>query len=333
MLDNESADWHLLLKGAGNPPGNLRIQEASERSPVDHPGFAKSDVVNRHEDFIEYAERNGALVAGATDVQGEAPKFLINQDCQGKWHADGALPDSKIKKFWLIKFPRGTTNPDRLILKNEAPYYEVARNFGLRTGEPLEFIDNSLFISRFDRSVKTGQVARYGLETLASATASSSFGRYGSHLSFCQAIAKYCTLPDEEILEYLMRDILNVALRNTDNHGRNTALVKYPNGKIELSPLYDFAPMFLDPEGIARATRWDGALETVIGRPSWGKIAEALSPYVTEPEKIMVALKKCALRLAKMPETMHQCGVDDFLIERVVGRIQEICEDLFDASR
>ncbi len=177
------------------------------------------------------------------------------------------------------------------------------------------------------------QVERYGLETLASATASSSFGRYGSHLSFCQAIAEYSTLPDEEILEYLMRDILNVALRNTDNHGRNTALIKYPNGKIELSPLYDFAPMFLDPEGIARATRWGGALETEIGRPSWGRVAEALSPYVTEPEKIIVVMKKCALRLDKIPETMHQCGVDDYLIERLADRIQEISKDVLDASQ
>ena len=288
LIDNESADWSLLLKAAGNPPGNLRIREASERSLVDHPGFEKSDIVNRHEDFIEYAEKNGALVAGATDVQGEAPKFLMSRDCRGKWHPDGALPDSEVEKFWLIKFPRGTTDQDRLILKNEAPYYEVARSFGLRTGEPLEFADNSLFISRFDRAVRMGQVERYGLETMASAIALSSFGRYGSHLSFCRAIAEHSSFPDEEILEYLMRDILNVALRNTDNHGRNTALIKYPSGKIGLSPLYDFAPMFLDPEGIARATRWDGVLETEIGRPAWGRIAEALSVYVTETEKIII---------------------------------------------
>ncbi len=334
LVDNEGADWHLLLNGAGNPPGNLRIQEASRRLLVDHPGFTKGDVVDRYEDFIEYAETNGALVAGATDVQGEAPKFLMNRDRRGRWHADGALPDSEIEKFWLIKFPRGSTEQDRLILKNEAPYYEVARCFGLRVGEPLDYVDNSLFISRFDRSVKMkGRVERYGLETLASSTALSSFGSYGSHLSFCQAIAKYSSFPDQEILEYLMRDILNVALRNTDNHGRNTALIKYPSGKVELSPLYDFAPMFLDHEGIARASRWDGELETEIGRPVWGRVAEALSVYVTKPEKIKIVLKRCALLVEKLPETMQQCGVDEFLIERLAGRIQVVSEDLLDVGR
>ena len=31
LVDNESADWYLLLNGAGNPPGHLRVREASER--------------------------------------------------------------------------------------------------------------------------------------------------------------------------------------------------------------------------------------------------------------------------------------------------------------
>ena len=99
LIDNEGADWQLLLNGAGNPPGNLRIREACGRPLLDHPGFTREEIINRHEDFIEYAEKNGALVAGATDVQGEAPKFLMNRDFRGKWHADGALPDSAVEKL------------------------------------------------------------------------------------------------------------------------------------------------------------------------------------------------------------------------------------------
>ncbi|MCK5916575.1 MAG: HipA N-terminal domain-containing protein [Deltaproteobacteria bacterium] len=92
LADSEKADWELLLHGAGNPPGNLRIAEAANRPVVNHLGFAKTEIIERREDFIEYAEKHGAMVAGATDVQGDAPKFLLTQDLLGNWHADGILP-------------------------------------------------------------------------------------------------------------------------------------------------------------------------------------------------------------------------------------------------
>jgi serine/threonine-protein kinase HipA len=69
-----------------------------------------------------------------------------------------------------------------------------------------------------------------------------------------------------------------IALRNTDNHGRNSAFLKYADGTVKLSPLYDFAPMFLDPEGIPRSSRWGKELEPIPGRPDWGKVAESFSP-------------------------------------------------------
>ena len=54
----------------------------------------------------------------------------------------------------------------------------------------------------------------------------------------------------------------------TDNHGRNTAVSKILDGRVELSPVYDFSPMVLADEksnetylgstraGIARVCRW-----------------------------------------------------------------------------
>ncbi|WP_375338497.1 hypothetical protein [Variovorax paradoxus] len=37
-------------------------------------------------------------------------------------------------------------------------------------------------------------------------------------------------------------------MRNTDNHARNTAVQRLPDGALQLTPIFDFAPMFLDPE-------------------------------------------------------------------------------------
>lgn len=85
------ADWELLNKAAANPVGNLRIKEAVQdrgalRVPDvdgtvgfsrDHPGFERDDIVERNMHFIEYAHQHGAQTAGASDVQGKAPKFLL----------------------------------------------------------------------------------------------------------------------------------------------------------------------------------------------------------------------------------------------------------------
>ena len=152
-----------------------------------------------------------------------------------------------------------------------------------------------------------------------------------NHNLFCAVIARFAADPEGEIIEYLRRDILNAALRNTDNHSRNTAFLKPSEGTAALSPLYDFAPMFLDPEGIARSSRWGDDLEPKIGRPLWGKIAESLAPRV-EAKKLRALLARDAEPVERLPETLRECGVEDHVIEKVARRCAEIAEDLLDAG-
>ncbi len=99
--DGPQMDWHLLTKGAGAPPGNLRIAEAVLTPPPDHfkLGFPRRDIIEQREHFLDYAEERGAHVAGASSVQGEAPKYLLAEDHGGMFHAEGALSDEKIKKL------------------------------------------------------------------------------------------------------------------------------------------------------------------------------------------------------------------------------------------
>jgi serine/threonine-protein kinase HipA len=330
LVDSEEADWQLLLHGAGNPPGNLRVAESVIPPAEPHPGFTKEEVVEKNADFIEYAETRGAVVAGATDVAGDAPKFLLARDRKRRWHPDGALEDQLILDSWLVKFPRGKTEADRMVLRNEAPYYEVARCFGVRTGGPLEFIDDTLFIPRFDREIDNGKCTRHGLETLSSAAGIAEYGRRGDHAHFCSAITTFASDSRRELLEYLLREILNCALRNTDNHGRKSALIKYADGRVMLSPLYDFAPMFLDPEGIARSSRWAGDMEPTIGRPAWGKIVKLLHPRLDQ-EEARAFLAEQIPKTENLPETMRECGVEEKVIQLVARRCDEIAADLRDA--
>ncbi|MEA3543962.1 MAG: HipA N-terminal domain-containing protein, partial [Thermodesulfobacteriota bacterium] len=107
LKDDETADWPLLCWAAGNSPGNLRIASSVVEQKGDHPGFTREEIIERNIDFIDYAEAHGAIIAGASSVQGQAPKFLLVQDHSGRWHAEGALDDSKVSQHWLVKFPRG----------------------------------------------------------------------------------------------------------------------------------------------------------------------------------------------------------------------------------
>jgi len=57
--------------------------------------------------------------------------------------------------------------------------------------------------------------------------------------------------PTEETVGYIRRDVLNLATRSTDDHARNTA-VQTVDGITRPTSLFDFAPTYLDPAGIAR---------------------------------------------------------------------------------
>ncbi len=326
IRNNPEADWPLLLAGAGNPPGNIRIAQAVSRQIKDenpsHDGFNYDEVVNRAEYFIEYAKEHGAPVAGSSGAQGDAPKFLLTQDRNGKFHADGALPDTHAKKHWLVKFPRGKSQVDRDILRNECAYHLVAEKVGLHTIHSLRFDNDVLFVPRFDRVPGQSGVIRYGLESLSSLSGISEFGFSMPLEKLCTVIAKYSTDPEKDIIEFIYRDILNVAMGNTDNHGRNTAFLKYPDGRTRLSPLYDFAPMFLDDQGIPRTCRWTG-IETG-GIPEWGKVAELLDRLNIAPEQIRTLFAEFSKTIIKLPEIMEQCGVDTWLVEQLVSKINNV---------
>ncbi len=329
--DGPQLDWHLLTKGAGAPPGNLRIAEAVLTPPPDHFkfGFPRREIIEQRERFLDYAEERGAHVAGASSVQGEAPKYLLAEDHAGMFHAEGALSDEKIKQFWLVKFPRGSRTDERnqQVLRNEAPYLEVARKFGIRTGEPLVYEDDVLFVPRFDRKVSDGRVERLGMHSLYAVANIPGYGAAVRHETYCLALSKVAADPVQELREYIRRDILNLALRNTDNHGRNTAVLRR-NGQVKLSPLFDFAPMFLDPVGIGRVNRWED--ERPGNQPEWAVICEKLKNLMA-PIETRTWLADLGEDVKRLPETMQNCHVDDDIIQRLTGWIDEVAAGLIEA--
>jgi serine/threonine-protein kinase HipA len=311
----------------------LRIAEAVLPPPADHfkIGFPLGDIIEKQADFLDYAEERGAHVAGASSVQGEAPKYLLAEDYNGMFHAEGALPDEMCARSWLVKFPRGRRSDpkNQQVLRNEAPYLEVARAFGLRVGNPLQYEENGvLFVPRFDRKVINGKLVRLGMHSLYALAGITGYGKTVRHDIYCRALAGATTDPVREIREYIRRDILNLALRNTDNHGRNTAVLR-TKGEIELSPLFDFAPMFLDPEGIGRVSRWED--ERPGDQPQWPKICEKLG-YILNPGETRAWLSRQADEVKRLPDTMKGCHVDDDIIQRLSGWIENVAIGLAEAK-
>jgi serine/threonine-protein kinase HipA len=124
-----------------------------------------------------------------------------------------------------------------------------------------------------------------------------------------------------ETIEFLKRDVLNLAMRNTDNHARNTAVQKIGT-EVRLTPLFDFAPMYLDPEGITRAARWYHTSSGTELR-EWRDVIDALGLDDIERQRVRLALHRFGTQLADLCNEMRRAGVDDDIVAYLAPNIAE----------
>ncbi len=330
LADGETEDihWALACHGAFNPIGNLRIDHATryyaERAGqhLDKhiiEGFELKDILAKQDDFLEYLWLHAMLAAGTTGAQGVAPKFQLTEGATGRWHADAALADDQAVRHWLVKMPRGANQAYETVLRNEYAYIEVVRSCGLRAMERAMLHGRMLFLPRFDRIVEKGKVHRLHQESLGSLAGIGGFGLNANQFALADAIARHATHRAVELAEFIKRDILNLALGNTDNHARNTAMQRTPIGEVRLAPVFDMAPMYLDPEVIIRGCRWRKRNDH--GATEGGEvqeldaIIEGLSVTDNERQEIRCALIGMTPCLEGLEEIMRASGVDPVVIE------------------
>jgi serine/threonine-protein kinase HipA len=326
LPDAQASDLPLLCAGAFNPVGRLRIREAVDyferhRTSYDLPvdGFAFDELLARTPDFHEAMMAHGMLAAAGTGIQGVAPKYLLTEAQDGRWYADAALPDDQAHRHFIVKRPRGPSETDRKVLRNEARYMQVAQRFGIRTFDLPVLHGDMLFIPRFDRRVQNGCVLRYHQESAASIAGLAGFGIQANQFDLLAAIRKVVDDPLAETIEFIQRDVLNLAMRNTDNHARNTA-VQTIDGVTRITPLFDFAPMYLDPEGITRAARWyhpDNGKEL----QRWSDVLAHLALPASEREPLIEALVRFGERMATLAACMREAGVDEDVVDFVKPHI------------
>jgi serine/threonine-protein kinase HipA len=328
-------DFELLSKGTIAPVGNIRIKEALPEpiagSQLTSMRFTVSDVVERDSDFMQYAQQRGAASGGATGAGGEAPKLLLRCSAEGEVWIDTFQDDlTNQNQHYLVKFPRGNrTRDDSDILRAEFYFYHELTAMGIDTiaTDAMHLREGnrypSLWLPRFDVAFNKGVIEHFGVESVYSLLEKSP-GDSLNHFEVLRALVKkleqqYNVVEGNQsfdrqafVIEWVKRDLLNVAFGNSDNHGRNTSLIKRPSG-IWLAPVYDFAPMKADPEGVVRTTTWGSPFEEA-GRFDWIGIAQQLHD-LADADAIIDALRAVAKQLPGLRERLSARGVSKRLLD------------------
>ncbi|TBU79703.1 toxin HipA [Pseudomonas daroniae] len=317
--DGLSLDLFLLGRCTPAPIGNLRIKESAEAiagSPL--LGFTRDQVVSRDSRFLEYAYEQGAAIGGATGAGGEAPKLLLTEDRDGALHPDAVLPDADAAQHWFVKFARnkaGQTDQD--ILRSEYCFYRAIQQLGMDTiaaqGLALEEGSRpSLWMQRFDRKISAAGVERTAVESMYSLCGVTAAGSYMQHplvlrnlVELWQAVGQNQQVGDL-VFEYMRRDLLNQILGNSDNHGRNTSILRTEQG-VQLAPIYDLAPMVMDEEGVTRTTKWPRHIE-LAGEVDW-RVACAEAAEWVDPDELFQRLKAAAQEFLALPDLLTAEGI------------------------
>lgn len=279
-------------------------------------------MVQRDNRFLEYAYEQGAAIGGATGAGGEAPKLLLTEATDGLLYPDASLADEHAIAHWFIKFPRHKASAtDKDILRSEYCYYRAIHLLGFSTidqdGLALEEGSKpSLWMRRFDRKVDSQHVHRYAIESIYSLLKVTEPGSYLQHLDVLKRLLSLWQSERQEagiadlVVEYLRRDLLNLVLGNSDNHGRNTSIIRGEHA-ISLAPIYDLAPMVMDDEGITRTTKWPQAIERA-GNVDWFIVCQLVSELADLPhEWLYQQLRDTAQQLLALPDLLQDLGLPD----------------------
>lgn len=334
LRDHDGLILPLLRAGAFNPIGRVRVRGAVDfferHRALDEDGhagkaaqgFTLQEIAARGEAFLNHLLMHAMLAAGTTGVQGVAPKFLLTQDEHGVWFADAALEDARARAHWLVKLPRGKTAADHVVHRHEAAYLRAAAALGLRVHAQPMMVGDMLFLRRFDRALDSGnQVCRLHQESLASLAGLHGFGPPTSHNELVGAVGRHVQEPAAEIAEYIKRDIFSLALRNTDNHARNSAVQVTRDGVVQLTPLYDVCPMFLDPEMVVRTVHWRDAGGRRIEQ--WEAVLDSLGLEDDCRQRVAQSVAEFQGRLATVETLASQVGIEPKVLEHCRASIDE----------
>ena len=327
-----STEIELLKRSAGSPVGNLRIKEAHllearRVAALTRVGVTMEDILSRDATFLEVADHFSMLASGSNGLQGDWPKVALTLSKDGLWYPGPMVEDGDARAHIIAKLLRSSEASDKRILEAEAGYMKVAKEFGLNVEGENTYGDGVLVIPRFDRLVTDKGLVRYGQESLVSALGVAEFAARGRHETYLKLIQAVSADPFEDTVEYVMRDMLNLAMGNPDNHGRNTAFRKFPDGAIRLSPLFDFCPMKIDASSIPRTTKWECMLsQNRDTDPDWRVVCEAVAAPGVPAADLMARLAAKEDLLRALPDLARKHDVPDSVVTSAIAKNEEMAD-------
>jgi serine/threonine-protein kinase HipA len=98
------------------------------------------------------------------------------------------------------------------------------------------------------------------------------------------------------------------------------------DGRIQLTPVFDFAPMFKDPEVVSRGCHWrdkDG-----VRQPEWKQVIEQLDVPENERAAIATALAEFAKTVGRLDVIARDCGVEPDVLNPCLKSIESQARQL-----
>ncbi|HWI93858.1 MAG TPA: HipA domain-containing protein [Flavisolibacter sp.] len=212
----------------------------------------------------------------------------------------GARPKAGVKDakghLWIAKFPSG--NDERDIGAWEMVAFQIAKAAGADVHESMakKFSGkHHCFLNkRFDRNKKGERIHFASAMTLLGYNDGADFHAGVSYLELAEFIIRQGALVKQDLEELWRRIVLNICIRNTDDHLRNHGFLLDESGW-RLSPVYDVNPF---PEGTGltlNITEDDNSLDTEVAL----SVAEYFRLKPKEAQAILLKVKKAVSKWRK----------------------------------
>lgn len=227
------SDIDFLIAGSGTGVGTLRFTKTANEVPeafVPAPPF---------QDLNEICAVAGMMDSKAP-IRKEQRRYFEPAASIG-----GARPKTVIEHKgadWLVKFPRRYEAYDNPLAEHVT--MQMAREAGINAAE-TEIVNteygNVLLVKRFDRG-DFGQAHMVSMMSISGVTSIREANNENmSYVAIAKNLESMCTESGSS-LEVFRRVVFNVATGNTDDHMRNHAVLRYPDGRWAMSPAYDLVP-------------------------------------------------------------------------------------------
>ena len=227
---------------------------------------------------------------------------------------------------------------DQDIVRSEYLYYRALEQLGIDTVTTADMgleegNKPGLWMRRFDRQITRQGVERLAVESIYSLAGVTVPGSAMEHLEVIRLLADLWKQNgqkkdiDDLVAEYLRRDLINKILGNSDNHGRNTAVIR-SHGRYRLAPIYDLAPMVMDAEGVTRTTKWARPIE-LAGEIDWRAACETLADIVV-PQQAFERLRHDADSLRGLPGILRDSGLPEVTFKHPAIALSNLDQRLSD---